>query len=179
MKKITKLTLILGTSLATLSCGDKEKPNTHETSAVNQNAIESLIVSSAPENALPISEIRKSTKVGKEVTLSGVVMGRMDPFVDGRALVMLGDPAAITTCNLRPGDNCETPWDVCCDDPEVIAKSVATIQVLNDQGIPLKQNIKGVKGIKELSSLIVTGIIAEGSNDKNLLVNASSIYIQP
>jgi len=105
-------------------------------------------------------------------------MGRKEPFIDGRALVVLGDPAVITSCDLRPGDNCPTPWDVCCDDHGDIKASTATIQILDSNGKPLKQGLKGVSGIKELSNIIVTGTIAEGSNTDNLLVNATGIFVK-
>ena len=93
------------------------------------------------------------------------------------SLLTLGDPARITSCDLIPGDECTTPWDVCCADPDVVTASVATIQVLDEQGKPLKSGLRGLGGLQELSSLIVVGEVAEGSNEKNFLVNATGIHV--
>ena len=79
--------------------------------------------------------------------------------------------------DLIPEDECPTPWDVCCDDPDVITASIATIQVVDDEGRPLKSGLRGVGGMKELSSLVVKGVVAKGSNEKNFLVNATGIHV--
>lgn len=178
MKITTKTNLsavAISAVFALVSCGDKTEVSTGETSATS--SIESFIVSTAPTSAISITEARQSVEIGKEITLKGKVMGRMDPFVEGRALVTLGDSTKITSCDLRSGDGCPTPWDVCCDDHDVITASIATIQVTDSDGKPLKEGLKGVKGIKELSNLVVTGTIAEGSNADNFLVNATSIFV--
>lgn len=175
---IAPLTLCLCSALAFTSCGEKKTTKADDSTA-SGNTLESVIIKAAPADAMSITDVRKAVEVGKEVTLSGKVMGTKDPFVEGRALVVLGDPAIITSCDLRPGDNCVTPWDVCCDEPEDIKAAIATIQVVDAQGKPLKQGFKGVNGIKELSNLVVKGVIAEGSNADNLLINATAIYVTP
>lgn len=106
-------------------------------------------------------------------------MGRKDPFVAGRAMLVLGDPAKLTSCDIKDCSECPTPWDVCCDDPDDIKNFTATVQVLDADGKLIKQGLKGNHGIKELSQLIVTGTVAEGSNADNLLINATGIFIKP
>ncbi len=177
-KTITLLSAV--TSIALISCDKPAESNNDAAtqSAVNVDLLSSIITDQAPENALSITEVRKTIEIGKEITLTGKVMGDLNPFVEGRAMVLLGDPNIITSCDLRSGDHCKTPWDVCCDEPEVVKASIATIQILDQDGRSLKQGLKGVSGIKELSNLIVTGSIAKGSNDNNLLVNATNIYVQ-
>lgn len=176
--KYTTLTLTVCSALALISCGEKKTTETGDTDT-GSATLESIIVKTEPADAKSITEVRKAVEVGKEVTLAGKIMGRKDPFVEGRALLMLGDPAVITSCDLRPGDACVTPWDVCCDDNEDITAATATIQVVDADGRPLKQGLKGVNGIKELSNLVITGTIAEGSNANNLLINATAIYVKP
>jgi len=179
--KYTTLILTVCSALALISCGEKKTTEADSSSPghTGDATLESIIVKAEPAGAKSITEVRKSVEVGKEVTLSGKIMGRSDPFVEGRALFMLGDPAVITSCDLRPGDSCVTPWDVCCDDNEDITAATATIQVVDANGKPLKQGLKGVNGIKELSKLVITGTIAEGSNANNLLINATAIYVKP
>ncbi|MBT8036832.1 MAG: hypothetical protein KJO21_04745 [Verrucomicrobiae bacterium] len=172
-------TLILCSALALASCGEKKSTPDEAAPASAGATLETLIVTSSPAGALSITEARKSPEVGKVVTLEGKVMGHVDPFVQGRAMLILGDPAVITSCDLRPGDSCTTPWDVCCDDNDVIKAATTTIQVLDQDGMLIKQGLKGLHGIKELSELVVQGTIAEGSHDDNLLINATKIFVKP
>ena len=179
MRNTTKNTIIgLGTVavLSLASCGNKESaednPSTGESSALQE-----VLLEEAPADALNIAEARKDPTPGREITISGEIMGSLDPIIEGRALVMIGDPTKLTPCNRIPGDACETPWDVCCDDPEVIKTSIATVQVLDAEGKPLKEGLRGLSGLKELSFLTVTGTVAEGSNADNFLVNATGIHV--
>lgn len=156
-------------------CNQSEPKNSSEATAANP--LEAHYQQTAPANAKHISEVFADAKPGKEVVVHGEVMGRMNVFVDGRAMVVLGDPTKITPCNRIPGDGCVTPWDVCCDPPEIIKKSIATIQFLSADGRVIKQGLKGFKGIKELSFLTVKGIIAEGTTAENLLISAQEFHL--
>ncbi|MDG1070164.1 MAG: hypothetical protein P8P32_01030 [Akkermansiaceae bacterium] len=172
--KSTIITTIALTFLFT-SCAEKKKTaeNNKESSP-----LEKLLLASTPEKAIDIADLRKSAQAGDTVTFTGNVIGSEPVFMDGRAVMIMGDPKKITSCNLIPGDECETPWDVCCDDPDVIKASIVTVQVVDDAGKPLKTGLKGLGGMKELSALTVTGEVAEGSNKDNMLVNATGIFVQ-
>jgi hypothetical protein len=119
MKISNILPLLLGAALLS-SCNDKKL---EETPLAGPSPLDAFLVAEAPSNPSQISEVMSSCKPGDEVVLAGEVMGRMEPFVNSRAMVMLGDPTRITPCNRIPGDECPTPWDTCCDDPEVLKKS--------------------------------------------------------
>ena len=170
--------LLIVSMFAFASCGEKNETTDTKESA-NSNELESIIVKTAPENAQSIYVAREKAKPGDKLTIQGKVMGARQVFVDGRAILKLGDPELITSCDLIPGDSCETPWDVCCDDPDTIKESTLTVQVVDADGKVLKSGFKGVSGIKELSKLVVTGTVAEGSNKDNLLLNATAIYVKP
>ncbi len=163
------------TVLALAACNSKN--TTSEDPPSDQSTLKAVLLDTAPEGAVSIVEARKNPTPGTEVVFSGKIMGKMEPFVEGRALLTLGDPTKIVSCDLMPGDSCETPWDVCCDEAATVAKSIATVQVLDEKGRPLKQGLKGLGGMKALSSLVVTGTVAEGSNANNFLVNASGIHV--
>ena len=172
-----KATLIA--ALACLSaCEGPEKDAATETApATSDQGLSAVFVSTAPVDAQNVSEVFADPKPGREVVVSGEVMGSMNPLVEGRAMMVLGDPTKITPCNRIEGDSCPTPWDVCCDDPEVIKKSIATIQVLGEDGRPLKEGLESVNGLEKLSFVTVKGTIAEGSNPQNLLINAKAIHV--
>lgn len=172
-----KATMIPTIALTFLFASCSEKKETAENNK-ESGPLEELLLTSAPEKAIDIADLRKSAQAGDTVTFTGNIIGSDPVFMDGRAVIIMGDPKKITSCNLIPGDECETPWDVCCDDPDVIKASIVTVQVVDDAGKPFKTGLKGLGGMKELSALTVTGKIAEGSNMENMLVNATGIFVQ-
>jgi len=173
LQYISALVLALGLA----SCS--EKPEQANTPEVTESAkgLSSLLVAEAPADALSIAKLRTTAKVGDEVVFSGKIIGSANVFIEGRAIMVMGDPEKITSCDLHPGDSCTTPWDVCCDDHDVIKNSIVTVQVVDADGKPLKQGFRNVGGIKELASLVVSGKVAEGSNDANMLINATSLFV--
>lgn len=167
----------LSSTLFFASCSEKEKAEVSQPQ--NKDAFGEIVLSNAPEKALDIAALRTTAKAGDEVTFAGSILGSDPVFVENRSVMIMGDPKKLTACSLRPGDECVTPWDVCCDDPDVIKSSIVTVQVVDENGQPLKQGLKGVGGMKELSQVIVTGEVAEGSTASNMLVNATGIFVQP
>jgi hypothetical protein len=140
--------------------------------------LEALLLDEPPAGAVPVTAARADAKPGEAVVVSGFVGGRVEPFVDGRAAFVLADAEKLTACG-GPEDTCETPWDCCCDPPELIAASVASFQVVGDDGAVLREGIRGLGGIKELSNVVVAGTVAEGSGPGALVVNATGIYVGP
>lgn len=124
-----------------------------------------------------IHEARVDAVPGDELVLKGRVMGSLSPFVEGRAAFIIGDEAKLTACNDIPGDECETPWDNCCDSKEAKQVGIASIQVLGADGRVLKEGIEGVGGLGKLSRVVVAGTVAEGSGADNLVINARAIRV--
>lgn len=172
-----KHTCILLAAALFTACG--EKSSTAEAPTVNDPspALSSVIDAEPEGDAQPIHLARESVKPGETITLSGRVMGNVTPFVEGRAAFILGDPEVLTACSDRPDDACETPWDTCCDTAADKKRGTATIQIVGDDGRVLKEGIEGVGGIEKLSTLTVTGTVAEGSTPELLVVNASAIDV--
>ncbi len=175
MKKYS--TLALASIFALASCSEKKDASTTTKTKAN-SALIALILQEKPTKPADIADLRKAAKPGDQVTFSGDILGSENVFMEGRAVMILGDPKKITACNQNPDENCETPWDACCDDPEVKMASILTVQAVDDEGKPLKEGFKGLGGMKELSSLIVTGEVAKGSTDSNMQVNATGIFVK-
>jgi len=173
MRKQIIATMILGGLI--VGCSDKtEKPATAV--APPPDAFVTVPLTGTPT---PIPRARKEFKPGDEVLLKGAVMGVLKPFVDGRAVFVLGDEGTITPCNAMDDDHCSTPWDACCDPKEVKAAGTATIQVLGDNGKVLAHGLKGVGGLKELSVVTVRGVVAPMSSAEAFVVNATAIHVTP
>ncbi|WAC20298.1 hypothetical protein OVA24_02755 [Luteolibacter sp. SL250] len=141
-------------------------------------SIEPFFTKTAPADPQPISAVRTTAKPGEQVTVSGLVMGREKPFVDGRAAFVLGDPSKMTPCNKMPGeDHCKTPWDACCDTPEAKREGSATIQLVGVDQRVIKRSLKGEYGLKELSSVTLTGTVDKASTPEALIINATALHV--
>ncbi len=176
--KISSFIAIL--SLVTLAaCGDAKKDAPAATSEESANALPAtLLADKAPEGALDVVAARAAAKPGEPIVLHGKVGGKMKPFSDAAAVMVLADLEAITSCDKMPDDACETPWDFCCEDAATIAASTATIQVKDDEGKVLRSTFRGLGGIKELSELVIAGTVDKASTPEALIVNATSIHVE-
>ena len=170
----TTLSIIIISALALTSC---EKPKSETAAAAPAVSVEPYFTASAPANPSPIHLLRQSTKPGDTITLTGKILGREKPFVDDRAAFILGDASALKPCNEIPGDECSTPWDVCCETAEDKLANTATIQLVDAEGRVLKQGLKGVQGLKELSEVTLVGTVAPSSSPEALIVNATAIHV--
>lgn len=171
--KSAALALSLVVPILFASC----KPEAQETAAAPTISLDPYFTANAPADPQPIHQIRTTAKPGDTVTISGLVMGREKPFVEGRAAFVLGDPAKLTPCNKMPDDHCETPWDACCDTPELKKEGTATIQIVGADNRVLKQSIKGANGLKELSEVTLTGTVDKASTAEALIINATAMHV--
>ncbi|MDF1740259.1 MAG: hypothetical protein P1U86_13950 [Verrucomicrobiales bacterium] len=180
MKNITKYSLFAACGMIALSQFSCKKAGT-ETSTENAAApaadpqIEAVFLDAAPEGAVSVIESRKKAEPGTTITVKGRIAGAMEPFSADYATLVLSDDS-LETCEKNPSDSCKTPWDACCVEPKTISASRLTVQVLGEDGRPVGQTLKQVRGLKELDSLVVTGTVAEGSSDENLILNATGIF---
>jgi hypothetical protein len=137
-----------------------------------------LIVATAPSGAKDILELKRSAKDGDSVVLRGRIGGRKDPIADNRAILTLIDVSMIP-CNQIPEDRCSTPWDACCHPKEEILANSATVQVVGSDGQLVRAGLSGVGGLAPMKEILVTGKIAGPVDEKNLLVQATNIYVVP
>jgi hypothetical protein len=174
MKRALTLTTLVALSLAG-ACRDRKADSPPAGTPLD---IPPVFVTEVPTGTVtPIPEARKALGPGEEVLLAGMVMGVKRPFVDDRALFVLGDRGTLTPCNARGDDHCPAPWDTCCDPPEARAAGTAAIQVLGKDGEVLPLGLKGVGGLKELSKVTVAGKVAESSTAEAFIVNATAIFV--
>lgn len=172
-----KTKLLLAFLVLTLaSCEKKEPAASVETTAPNAE-FDSYFTDQPIAEPKAIHLAGPDVKPGDEIVIHGLIMGREKVFVDGRASFLLGDREKLTPCNAVPGDECETPWDACCDSKEAKRGHIASIQIVDADGRVLTGGLKGVKGLKELSSLTVSGTVDQSSTPENLVVNAKVIHV--
>jgi hypothetical protein len=174
--KLTNLSIAAFAMLSLHACKPRESASNTETKAPDP-VLAAYFVTAILPDAQSIHIARTTAKPGDTITLKGEVMGRDKVFVDGRAAFILGDPEKLTTCDKKPGDNCETPWDACCDTQEVKKTATASIQIIGEDGRVLSKDLKGVNNLKELSVVTLKGTVDQSSTDENLVINATQIHV--
>lgn len=134
-----------------------------------------LFLATEPANTKTVEQMKSSAKAGDKVVIRGRIGGSKAPFVEGRAVFTLMG-ADLNACSNKPGDECTTPWDYCCDTAADIAKHSATVQVVDASGAPFKAGIKGRNGLKELSEVVVVGKVIQ-LDDKATIIAADGMFI--
>jgi len=84
----------------------------------------------------------------------------------------------LKSCDEIPGDNCPKPWDYCCETKEDILANSVTVQVTDAKGQILRTDMKGRRGLKELSEMVMVGKVAS-ADGKAVVVNATAVYATP
>ncbi|MGA0369665.1 MAG: hypothetical protein ACO3N7_09480 [Kiritimatiellia bacterium] len=131
-----------------------------------------------PDGLSSIPELREKAQPGEEVSFHAKVMGTLHPFVEGRALVVVGDADTMLSCDLLgEEDHCETPWDLCCEPGESLRKGTATVQVMDENGKILSAGLRGIHGLKELSQLRIRGTVAPNATPEAFIIHATAIEV--
>lgn len=128
--------------------------------------------------AAALGDIIRSAKVGDRVVFAARVAGRADPFVAGRAMMIVSDPS-LKPCNEREDDKCPTPADLCCETKETIMANTATVQIVGADGKAIPVALSGVGGLATLDHVVVEGVLVERGDKGGFVVNASKVTRQP
>lgn len=174
-KNLHLLTLVLPILWA--ACGGPEPEAAAPSPAIDsavQTVLDSRPSAGEPES---IPEVRVTAEPGRPVLLEGRIMGVMHPFVENRAVFVLGDNATLTACGDNPGDTCSTPWDACCDPVDIRQAGTATIQIVDADGRVVHQGLEGVNGLEKLATVRVAGTLAPAASPGSLVVNATAIDV--
>ena len=174
--KTKQLTALLIAVFAAISC-ERHEPAASADPVLPTAEFNAFFTEQPIADAKPIHLARTTSKPGDGIVISGLIMGREKVFVDGRASFLLGDPEKMKPCNEMPGDECATPWDACCDSKEVKRGNIVSIQIVDGEGRVLSGELKGVNGLKELSSVTISGTVDQNSTAENLVVNATMIHV--
>ena len=132
------------------------------------------LLADEPVGARGVLEVKGDVKDGDVVLVVGRVGGRVDPFVKGRASFTIVDPS-LKSCSDRPGDNCETPWDYCCEHPNDLARATLFVKFTDEEGKAVERDARELLGIKPSQTVVVRGK-AKRDADGNLTVLASALY---
>ena len=164
--------------LAGVACDDSEDSAAPAASASPESRLpEGLILASEPDGAQSVSNLRASAGDGETVVVRGVVGGREDPIAENRAILTLLDESVETCDRMETDDGCKTPWDACCTPQETIAANLATVQVVDGKGSPLRTSLRGVDRLAPLARVIVVGKYRPSPDGQAAVIDATGIYI--
>lgn len=162
------LTAVLWTGLTTPSSADRVAGPT-KTGNVGLPA--DLFITSAPAEAVDVGDARKTAVEGKPIVMRGQIGGLAKPFAEKYAMFVVCDKRLVVCASAcsQPGDFCSVPRDQ-------LMANMATIQVVDGNGTPLKASVQGLNGLRPLSEVVIEGTVAKKDNNV-LIVNARSIYV--
>jgi hypothetical protein len=127
-----------------------------------------LFIGSPPSNAIGIGEARKSAQEGKPIAIKGRIGGTAKPIADKYAMFLMTD-LSLPLCKDGCADFCNVPR-------KELLEKVATVQVVDGTGRPIRSAIEGVNGVKPLAEVVIQGTVAK--LDANMmLINAQNIYV--
>ena len=179
---VWKLRTTLGLLIAVLALGgglvgcSEKKAGKGGSGEAEVSFPEGLILASPPANAKGLGEVKKSASAGDTVTFKARIGGTTDCFIDGRAAMIVVDPA-LESCDQIHGDACETPWDYCCEPEESLTANTATVQIVDAAGSPLDLSLKGKHGMEELKTITVVGKVAQKNDEGLMVVNATGVHV--
>jgi hypothetical protein len=136
-----------------------------------------IFVSTAPENVLPLIDVKSAANPGDQVTFEARVGGRRDTFVENRAIFFVADPSLLS-CDQLHGDSCKTPWDYCCEPSDNLLRHMATVRVVDGAGQPLELSLLDAHGLAPLKTIVVTGTVDQIDDSGNFVVDAEAIHIR-
>lgn len=154
----------------------KSEGKAQESTRESAGLPESVFLARTPDGAKPLSEVKGKAKDGDEVKFTARIGGRKKPFVEGRAVMVVIDPA-LPSCADNADDACPVPWDYCCETQEDLAANTATVQFVDDGGKPLSVSLKGQRGLKELDWVTVVGIVEKTETGGLFVVNATGLFV--
>ena len=168
---MTKRFFTLLLILAPLGCGsdsESAKPTADGGEAKKSAAspLASITLAEDPGEALAISAARE-IESGQDV----VVVGRIDDIVIGYASFTLKD-LALEYCGQASAEDCKTPWDYCCIDPDTQKANRLNVGIYDKDGNILEA--ASLPGLRLLDLVAVKGKLSKDEHG-NVSIEATSI----
>ncbi|MHC4991519.1 MAG: hypothetical protein ACYTGC_11115 [Planctomycetota bacterium] len=175
--RLIPVLLICGCGLASLSACRRPAEDVASTPPTPEAVVPAtLFASTAPADAIPLISLKSAAKAGDRVVFEARVGGRRDAFLEDRAVFFVAD-SSLLSCDQLHGDTCKTPWDYCCEPRDNLTRHMATVQVVDGSGNPLKRSLAGQQGLEPLKTVIVTGTV-DTAESGAFVVNAETIHVK-
>lgn len=159
--------------LVVIGCGPSDTP-TDSTKSPQDATTVGFLLDQEPDDAIAVGTARTLAKDGQEVTIVGIIGGSAKPFVEGLAAFTIVDEK-VPYCADEEG--CPTPWDYCCTQDQV-KENLATVKLVNAEGLLVEKDAQEVLGVKELATVVVSGT-AQRDAEGNLSIAATRVFVRP
>jgi hypothetical protein len=169
MKRLALAILLL---ISAVACKEKSALQTNNDYTAHSSQLQSILSLSRPAQPKSVKDAANPKPApGSSIVVTGRVGGTKKPIGDFACLTLVqGD---MPNCREEGGmPNCPTYWDLCCSD---LRDKICTIQVMKD-GKLLRATLRGLGGLKEMSSITVSGKVSTAENGV-LVIDAEQIFI--
>lgn len=179
--RIRPLTLMVAglVSIGLLGCDARTESTESATKQANTQSKSTLPDGLFVDTELPdprgVGELKADTDATGDVVVHGRIGGRVEPFVPGVAMFLLAD-AEMKTCDELHEDKCPTPWDYCCEPRDSLKAKIATVQIIGDDGKPLRIELAGEHGLEPSAHVTIAGEVAQRDGG-SLVINARKIHV--
>jgi hypothetical protein len=174
MKKLVSVVAGLGLILA-VGCAQESTTDNGTASSADSVAGSQYLLDEEPTGAQDVVAAREGAKDGDDVLVVGRIGGSGNPWIEGKAAFSIVD-GSLKACSDIPGDQCETPWDYCCE-TDKLPSATALVKVVDDDGDLVKTDARDLLKVKPLSTVVVRGK-AQRDDAGNLTVLARGVYVK-
>ncbi|HMF15206.1 MAG TPA: hypothetical protein VKE94_22985 [Gemmataceae bacterium] len=160
--------------LIAAGCQRDDNPNAGGNQPSGGSEAAQYLLASEPAGAKGVLDVKEAAKDGDDILVEGRVGGSRKPFLEGLAGFTIVDPS-LRSCSDRPGDNCDAPWDYCCESPADLKRATALVKFVDENGKTLKKDARELLGVEALQTVVVRGK-AKRDADGNLTILASALH---
>ena len=179
MNRIIRTSIVLSLiPIVLVGCGRQQTAQPPSTSTTSSASVDGskYLLTAEPDGPEDVIQVRESAKDEEEVVILGKIGGSKNPWLEGQAAFHIVD-RSLKSCSDREGDNCQSPWDYCCETKEQRVASMAFIKVVDEDGATVKADARELLNVKELQTVVVRGKAKRDDAD-NLTVLASGVYVR-
>mgnify|MGYP006268556973 CR=1 FL=1 len=167
-----KLLPLLAFALLLPACGDSgPASNTQE---LQTPAASDWLLDAEPSNAVDVKQAKASAEPGDPIVLRARIGGRAEPIADDGAVFTVMD-LSVPHCGMIEGDSCPTPWDYCCEPPEMIRANAATVRLVDRDGQPLDVRPTAA-GLAPLDEVVLVGTVGPRPTPDVLVLQTTGVH---
>ena len=172
-----KLLLVVLITITLIGCGGESQPN-NSVPKISTSLPHSFFTTDRPKNVKDLIDIKKTAKIGDDVTFLARIGGRKNAsFVSSAAMMIVADPG-LRSCELMgEEEHCSTPEDYCCEDKDQVNKSLATIQFMDDEDEVYPFSVEGINNLETLTFVVIQGTVMEFNDYGLFMIDANKVWV--
>ena len=144
---------------------------------VEKTPLRPSVLGEAPKvEASTVWELReKGYQPGQTVTIRAQIGGRNPPWLNGMAMMLIADANELAQCATG---TCGAPWDFCSAPAEKVHQHTSIVRWLDEEGNPRPVSWHEIADIAPLSTVVITGTVADVGDPEALVIDAQSFFLE-